>query len=1442
MLTFYETRDMALKGLADAQKRRYQGSVGPSEAAREQEFRRILRKPEDMTAEELAEARLLVLRNPEWGNSTIFPLGISLEEKIDAHMNYGAERAASWVIEPRSHGLVRSDYRRWALHCNGWGWNVFPETFRNGRMPGRFGGVQVRPSTFTDQLRPRLHVATECASSENRWHNVAVNLGAGGGHVRVVDIDTADEVLAQQLHDLADEVLGKTPFVRVGRFPRRQLYYRCEYDDAQTIAVGKFSRVFMNVDGQPDVDEDGKALNSIEYLSAGSNATLYGIHHRTGSYFDWSLGTLHPAIAGPEEAPVITKDTLNEFFNRADGVRPIKRSSAGSPSDPRGNGNGVASAFEKSGDIWMPKKIEGDWTVEDGIVTDGREAFLAQVTWSICAANAHLVLDRGSEIQAAGRDWAVSGCSTRAIKHHSVASEFDAKWSTVITKWRNAAMEYDRTGEWPERMNPYRLTEDGRRATEIIVPASPRPTDGTLDWLPMPKISVVEQLNDKAGVKLIAVEQTDDDIAANKQARALLEDPEERRAEHERVAGAMQASMQRIIDGVETYLREPVGQPPAYILAAPTGAGKTALSIREIGMWCKANPRQHDQGPIIFALPTHENMSELLQKAQAEGMTVPNPETVSLEDAEAMLRASGVKVTTFKGKIAAGCLRPDDLRALEDKQISSSGLCGADVVTDSELEAARKRREGEKLNREEILCEHRESGACGYFRQHVEVMTADIVLVAHHYIDSPSLPKILKTARAVIIDESITFRMLKQRTMALEIFDLNRPEPYLTKAEKAEGIDKFELVQQRNVVSKVAYDALVAGQDPATAISKAGLDDYVDAAIKVVSRARGDDRGITPKLSSSDVARIVADKKQIEDLIGEEKFWRLIKDRAVARGDIDRRLQAVMIAGDDKELPRPGVRMSWRAEANWAEAPMVLLDASAAPAIIEKLLDRPVHREDVSARMHLRTVAILDQTNSNSQFAPKSGTTEQRRKAAAKARSHRASTRLLLEKIGTLFGYSRGLVGSTTAVQLALQATEGERWTPPANLDWRHFGALRGLDFAKNHAFAVGIGRTEQPIGVVDGYAAALTYDDDAPQKPYDKDGDGGRMSGAPVLRVLKPRRLKMRNGVDYDIEVMTFPEEFGWANLIEQQWREEELRQFVGRLRAVYRDGDPGVYIAIGRIIPDDVIVDEVVNMTDLLTDRDFFSLSSASGGVLDDFLTPGMLKPAKILARLQDRENADAKTWNRDPKQVTVGNLNSEAFSDPKYSAAFERSIWKIRYVAEGNRRLAYVMGYHDAPVAALRDAAEKADVAIDEIISVEDPQLRKLATKAGRNWVAEEVSARIEAQIVGKAEEIFDSLPDLLRELPLLRVENWKMLVADADAQDVSAMETWIEAATPIADQIAARQDEMLEMHGHSSDWDADLSALLTDAVIKCDAGIAADQAFAQVLEYLHLPQAA
>src|SRR3546814_19557160 len=73
-----------------------------------------------------------------------------------------------------------------------------------------------RPSRETVALWSR-HCATL---------NVAMVLGPGSGDTFALDIDVLDEALALRALELADDILGYTPFRRVGRAPKLALLFR----------------------------------------------------------------------------------------------------------------------------------------------------------------------------------------------------------------------------------------------------------------------------------------------------------------------------------------------------------------------------------------------------------------------------------------------------------------------------------------------------------------------------------------------------------------------------------------------------------------------------------------------------------------------------------------------------------------------------------------------------------------------------------------------------------------------------------------------------------------------------------------------------------------------------------------------------------------------------------------------------------------------------------------------------------------------------------------------------------------------------------------------------------------------------------------------------------------------------------------------------------------
>lgn len=191
--------------------------------------------------------------------------------------------------------------------------------------------------------------------------------------------------------------------------------------------------------------------------------------------------------------------------------------------------------------------------------------------------------------------------------------------------------------------------------------------------------------------------------------------------------------------------------------------------------------------------------------------------------------------------------------------------------------------------------------------------------------------------------------------------------------------------------------------------------------------------------------------------------------------------------------------------------------------------------------------------------------------------------RRLLQGISLVHGYGRVLVGGRKAVLDALR----KGWNPPVNLDWAHFGAMRGLDGFKGHAAAVSIGRMEPPIWEVHAAAAALTYDDPEPELPFDRHGTG-RVFDEPVMPLYYPlvsRRIPLRDGSMLAVAVPEHPGR--WGKLVQEQIREEEQRQFFGRLRPVYRAGPPPVWYCLSSVVPEDVIVDDVCLRRDLFDER---------------------------------------------------------------------------------------------------------------------------------------------------------------------------------------------------------------------------------------------------------------
>ncbi|MEF2553161.1 hypothetical protein VQ042_17640 [Aurantimonas sp. A2-1-M11] len=242
--------------------------------------------------------------------------------------------------------------------------------------------------------------------------------------------------------------------------------------------------------------------------------------------------------------------------------------------------------------------------------------------------------------------------------------------------------------------------------------------------------------------------------------------------------------------------------------------------------------------------------------------------------------------------------------------------------------------------------------------------------------------------------------------------------------------------------------------------------------------------------------------------------------------------------------------------------------------------------------LNLRAVAVCDRMLSDVELVgPKGGGDHAAMNAAS---IQLARVRRVISIICGENAAGRVLVGSTLRVRRGLQMA----WLPPVNADFVHYGALRGLDFAKNHAAAISIGRQELSPTVTSDLAAALGYDDADPSESLDKDGE--------TVRATERRILRMRDGRDVFMDVPVMAGR--WERQVQSQYREEELRQFAGRLRPVFRGGIPPVWYAMTQAPPGEFIWDELVASTDLtLADvdgsdlpRNLFEIARRGGGLL--------------------------------------------------------------------------------------------------------------------------------------------------------------------------------------------------------------------------------------------------
>mgnify|MGYP001371431482 CR=1 FL=1 len=326
------------------------------------------------------------------------------------------------------------------------------------------------------------------------------------------------------------------------------------------------------------------------------------------------------------------------------------------------------------------------------------------------------------------------------------------------------------------------------------------------------------------------------------------------------------------------------------------------------------------------------------------------------------------------------------------------------------------------------------------------------------------------------------------------------------------------------------------------------------------------------------------------------------------------------------------LRFSWRDTAGWERTPVVLLDASASTRVIGKIfMDREirVHRvvEDVGASLNMHLVAVTGVsglTFSNASLIGGRGIAGQ-----VNAAINLATIRDGIATICSTHANTRVVMGAVKKVREAVMTGWAGR---PASLDSCHFGAIRGIDAYKAHGASICLGRMELAVEEIDALAACLSWDDDTYEAPFNLHGNG-TTDGNPSHQLFQPdssRVVRLRDGGTATFQTPTIPGV--WGAIIQKQARDEEINQFIGRLRPVYRSDDrrPTCYI-MSNTFPEHLILDDVVSIYDI------------AGAVPAEHDRPGNFPLAAPEIAIGDFDTA-----YRD-RSVMAGILQDCAWSDP-------------------------------------------------------------------------------------------------------------------------------------------------------------------------------------------------
>ncbi|WP_157970088.1 hypothetical protein [Pelagibacterium sediminicola] len=1053
------------------------------------------------------------------------------------------------------------------------GWATIPETRdADNRKPGRVKGAG--PTAGTIKYKNVFHMHQQLApinavkawADELGYLNVAGVTGDSFGTCGwfLLDFDILRPELADQIYALADEIFGVSPFIR-GRdsvSKRARIYTR---------PLGALRLPSKNFVLEEMHDGEKQA---IEIKDDGGLATLYGFHHKSGERFKY-YGSAEPFTAPPSAAPLVDESQLMAFIERLHteispivGFEKLKRKMTAVP---------VRYADTDVGDTRVPPMPAE--LAAFSYASEGRKDWLLKRSLPWARWNAGIVapLDGGRRDVSEEGIAAIANAMVHESEQHLDFSAGKGLTTNTVHRHvadllRSAAQKIADGVEGYEAIGTRRINE----LTQVVehnVGQGVVQLDAEFSWLP--KTADRKRIPDD-----IYARNDPDALAAT--AVALVHN---RIEITQRVSREIRAAIWQFLEDLWEWKTAADSKNkkktllPAHLLKAPTGSGKTTTLLTVLGEWKREYP-DRTLGPILMLLPSYANIEEIAGRDDLGVWTKETQEAAA--DIIAKAEGRGVKAMVYRGKIAAGCMMDEKVKLLQSAGINTSGLCKADDIEKEEVDGETRNNKVTKWCTYHPENPDRDDStpSCNAILQQLGIPLSDLVLAPHAFITT-NTPAALKDVTAVIVDERVWDKAIGTKFFSLDTFTTPRDEPAVTKKEKEKGVVAWHRVQSRDELGAVIVAALKDRKDVAAAIlaHKDGPT-LLEHGRWVTGRLQRVAMDINP---STPLANIIAATSgmRAKNLVEEHQALGIFEDRVQAfkqsdisptlapKGETDARVQLV----DDGE----NVRISWRKKLNFDDKPVLWLDASGDQKVLEKIWQRDVTVHEIEAPLFVRCVWAPDGSYAKSRLLPHHGD-------SFEARLGKAAKQCLLREGLTAISMLHGDGGVVAAAALNVRKDLQQNFHQPANLHFMHFGNIRGLDFAKHHGAAVSIGQLELRPRDLDAIIGALTYDDDVPEKPTDPFGNGrqGLEDDAPKIeRRMVDREVPLRDGGKAVVKV--FEPEGEWAKIVVEQVREEELSQFLGRLRPVYRSGRAPVWYHFGRVLPRGVVVDEVITLEDL-------------------------------------------------------------------------------------------------------------------------------------------------------------------------------------------------------------------------------------------------------------------